>query len=373
MKIGIDVSPIVYGTGVSMYTKNLVENLLEIDNQNKYQLFFSSLRQKFPGLKSNKFELKQTKIPPTLLNILWNKLHIIPIETFTGKIDIFHSSDWTQPPTKNTPTVTTIHDLSFLRWPDSAHPKVLNAQTQRLNWVKKEADHIIAVSQATKKEIIDLLKIPEEKITVIYEDLPQDAKGFNFSKDKFQQIKKKYNLPKNYLFAFGSQAPRKNIKRLVKAFGKIQSSNLPRGKAGDQMFKKMSLVITGRYNPDFELPDNIIMPGFLDRQELLHIFSQVQALVYPSTYEGFGIPILEAFALGVPVITSNCSSMAEIADNAAIKVDPKSIKDIEQGIKQVLTDNNKQEELIKKGKQRLKDFSWKKTAQQTLEVYNKIK
>ncbi len=365
MKIGIDVSPIVYGTGVSIYTKNLVENLLKIDNKNEYKLFFSSLRKGFPGLSVSGYELRVKKIPPTLLNILWNKLHIVPIETFTGKLDLFHCSDWTQPPTKSTKTVTTIHDLSFLRWPDSAHPKVLNAQTQRLKWVKKEADHIIAVSKATKQEIIELLDIPKEKITVIYEGLPEDVNNFQFSNFQFSKIEDKYNLADKYLFAFGSQAPRKNIKRLVKAFKKLQSSNIP-------MFKKYKLVITGRYNPGFKLPENIITPGFLDREELVHIFSNAQALVYPSTYEGFGIPILEAFALDVPVVTSNCSSMAEIADKAGVLVDPQSADSIAEGIKEILTSQEKRQELILKGKQRLNDFSWQKTAQQTLEVYNQV-
>jgi glycosyltransferase involved in cell wall biosynthesis len=361
MNIGIDVSPIVYGTGVSMYTKNLVENLLDLDKDNNYQLFFSSLRQQFPGLDHNNFELKQTKIPPTLLNLLWNKLHILPIETFTDQLDVFHCSDWTQPPTKNTPTVTTIHDLSFLRWPDSAHPKVLDAQSKRLNWVKKEADQIIAVSKATKQEIIELLDIPEDKITVIYEGLPEDVQEFSFLNSKFKNIKKKYNLPDNYLFAFGSQAPRKNINRLVKAFKNISKE-----------FKDLHLVITGRYKPKQKLPKKVITPGFLDRKELLNIFSQAQALVYPSTYEGFGIPILEAFALDVPVVTSNCSSMDEIVDNAGIKVNSKSIKSIEKGIIQVMTDKEKQKQLIINGNKRLSDFSWKKTAQQTLEVYHQV-
>lgn len=362
MQIGIDVSPIVYGTGVSMYTKNLVENLLQIDQKNKYKLFFSSLRQKFPGLESNNFELKQTKIPPTLLDILWNKLHIIPIEAFTGKLDLFHCSDWTQPPTKSTPTITTIHDLSFLRWPESAHPKVLKAQKRRLKWVKQEANQIIAVSRATKKEIIDLLNISDKKITVIYEGLSEDVKEFTSYELRVTGLKEKYNIGDKYIFAFGSQAPRKNIQRLIKSYELLVKN---------YEFEKFNLVIAGRYKTERELPNGVITTGFLNREELLHIFSQSQALVYPSTYEGFGIPILEAFALNVPVITSNCSSMAEIADKAAVLVEPKSVKSIKQGIKEVLADKQKQKDLIKKGNKRLADFSWKKTAQQTLEVYKK--
>ncbi len=360
MKVAIDVSPIVYGTGVSIYTKNLVENLLRIDKSNNYQLFFSSLRQKFPGINADNYQLRQTKLPPTLLNILWNKLHILPIEAFVGDVDVFHCSDWTQPPTRKTPTVTTIHDLSFLRWPKSAHPKVLSAQKKRLDWVRKEAEQIIAVSKATKKEIMKLLNIPPEKIRVIYEGLPQDVENFQFSNKQFLKIKEKYNLPKRYVFAFGSQAPRKNIIRVIKSFELLVKNH---------KFDNLKLVITGRYKPKIEVSKSIITPGFLEREELLHIFSKAQALVYPSIYEGFGLPILEAFGLNVPVVTSNCSSMAEIAGKAAVLVNPKSIKSIENGLKEILVNQDKQKEIVKKGEQRLKDFSWEKTAEQTLEVY----
>ncbi len=363
MRIGIDVSPIVYGTGVSIYTKNLVENLLQIDKQNQYKLFFSSLRQKFPGLNQANYQLKQTKLPPTLLDILWNQFHIIPIETFIGQLDIFHCSDWTQPPTQKTPTVTTIHDLSFLRWPESAHPKVLKAQKRRLKWVKKEADHIVAVSKATKKEIIDLLDIPENKVTVIYEGLPEDVKEFPSYELRVASLKEKYNIGDKYIMAMGSQAPRKNIKRLIKSYELLVKN---------YKFEKFNLVIAGKYKTREQLPSGVITTGFLNREELLHIFSQALALIYPSIYEGFGIPILEAFALDVPVVTSNCSSMVEIADNAALLVEPKSVKSITAGIRKVLIDQKKRKELISKGRQRLKDFSWRKTAQQTLEVYNQV-
>jgi len=365
MKIGIDVSPIVYGTGVSIYTKNLVENLLQLDDSNEYTLFFSSLRQKFPGLDNKNFKLKKKIIPPTLLDILWNKFHLIPIEAFIGDVDIFHCSDWTQPPSKKAKLVTTIHDLSFLRRPKTVHPKVLSAQKRRLNWVEKKADGVIAVSEATKREIVELTNIPENKISVIYEDVSGDVKEFKQDRLRVASLKEKFNIKDKYILAMGSQAPRKNIERLIQAYEKIQSSNF-------QNFKKIKLVVAGRYKSTDKLPEGVITTGFLDRKELLTLISQAEAFVYPSLYEGFGLPILEAFSLKTPVVTSNCSSMAEIADQAAVLVNPQSPKSIAKGIKKVLEDENLRKNLVNRGNKRLDDFSWENTARQTLSVYNSL-
>lgn len=179
MKIGLDVSQIVHeGTGVAHYTRNLVENLLQIDKKNEYILFGASLRRKklldgyLNQFKENKNAVVRTfSLPPLLLEFLWNKLHLFPIEWFIGKIDVFLSSDWLQPPTK-AQKVTTIHDLIVYKYPESfqqkgGHDIVVN-QKRRLAWVKKECDLIICDSQATKKDVIDILKIPEKKIKVIY-------------------------------------------------------------------------------------------------------------------------------------------------------------------------------------------------------------
>lgn len=356
MKIGIDISSIIYGTGVSVYTKNLVEALLKVDRKNEYVLFFASLRRKLEEADlefSNKnVLLKKFKIPPVLLDGLWNQLHFYPVENFIGQVDVFHASDWTQPPASKAKLVTTIHDLSFLRWPKSAHPKVLTVQKRRLRWVKKEADAIIAVSNATKKEIIELLKIPEKKIKVIHEALPVD-----FKKIKPQVSLKKFDIKKPYLLASGSQAPRKNIGRVIKAFSVLQKKH------------DLQLVITGDYQPGIKISKDIILTGFVSQEEWAGLVKKARTLVYPSLYEGFGLPILEAFYLGVPAVTSNCSSMIEVAGKAAVLVDPYSVNSIVLGIESVLTDPGLVGQLKKKGARRVKNFSWEKAARQTLEVY----
>ncbi len=354
MKIGIDISQTVYGGGVSAYTENLVNALLQIDKTNEYRLFFSSLRKR---KKSDRSEIKAFRIPPTGLDILWNRLHIWPIERFVGSVDVFHSSDWTQPPAQKARLVTTIHDLSFLRWPKSTHPKILAVQKRRLKWVKKEVDQIIVPSQATKKEVVALLQINPKKITVTGEGIPKDVEKFAGTNYSLEATKKKFNIQKRYIFAYGSRAPRKNIKRLIEAFRKID--------------REYQLVIVGDYRPQEKLAPGVILTGFLPRKEMLALFAGAHAFVYPSLYEGFGLPILESFALKVPVITSHTSSMAEVAGKAALLVDPKSTIAITEGIKKVLGNTLMRRQLIKRGQKRLKLFSWEKTARQTLAVYEK--
>lgn len=355
MKLGIDISQSVYSGGVSFYTKNLVHALIRIDEKNSYKLFFSSLRQQLPK-EFNKYQVKKLPIPPSFLSLLWNKLHILPIDFFIKNLDVFHSSDWTQPPTKKTACVTTIHDLSFLDDPKSTHPKIYQTQVARLKWVKKEADQIIAVSQATKNEIVRLLKIDGKKINVIYEALNPDVEKYTQANNK-KIIPGSMKIDKPYIFAYGSPSPRKNIERLINAFKRFNSG------------QDYQLVIAG--NMPSQFVNNVIFTGYLDRKTMLDLFSQSLALAYPSTYEGFGLPILEAFALEIPVLTSNCSSMKEISGNAALLIDPLSENEIRSGLKKITENKKLRKSLIAKGKKRLKNFSWEKCARETIKVYEK--
>ena len=177
MKIGIDISQMAYeGTGVARYTKNLVEGLLKIDKENEYVLFFSSLRKplnkKFISQVINsRVTVKQLKIPPLLLEFLWNRLHLLPVEWLIGKVDVFLSSDWLQPPTK-AKKVTTLHDLIIFKYPASfgkrgGHDIVAN-QKRRLKWVKKECDLVICDSKSTLVDAQKILGIAKDKLKVIY-------------------------------------------------------------------------------------------------------------------------------------------------------------------------------------------------------------
>lgn len=176
MKIGIDISQIAYeGTGVGNLTKKLVEHLLQIDKENEYILFASSLRQsikyKVFGIRyknNKKIHLEIFRFPPTLLDLLWNKLHIMPIEWLIGDVDVFVSSDWTQPPTKQAKKATILYDLIVYKYPKETAEKIIAVHKRKLAWVKKEIDMAICISEATKRDAMEILGLPEEKLKVVY-------------------------------------------------------------------------------------------------------------------------------------------------------------------------------------------------------------
>ncbi len=366
MKIGIDISQVIYGTGVSNYTENLVKALLLQDKKNEYLLFGGSLRRRadlktfVSELKGN-FESKFFPVPQMLGDILWNRLHILPIERLVGDLDVFHSSDWTQPPSKAF-KVTTIHDLVPLRFPRHSHPKIVSTHKARIKWVKKEVDKIIVPSEATKK---DLLKIGlKEKRIVIIPEAPNTI--FKSAKKiEINKLKRKYRISGGYLLAVGV-GPRKNTERIISAYEKMQAG------------LNLKLVFTGHFHKGtghtlassaykgVEQRRGVRFIGHVETEEMPVFYSGAEALVYPSLYEGFGLPILEAFACKTPVVTSDTSSLPEISGNAAVLVDPYNVDSIAEGIRKAL---DQKKDLVKKGLVRIKDFSWKETARKTLEVY----
>lgn len=174
MRIGIDISQIAYErTGVSEYLKNLIKELLNQDKKNEYILFFSSLRRNFQfkilNLKSNSnVKIKQFKLPPVFLDFLWNRLHIAPIEWFIGDVDIFITSDWTEPPAKKARKATIIYDLIVYKYPKETDSKIVETQKRKLEWVKKESDMIFCISEATKKDAMKILSIDGSRLKVAY-------------------------------------------------------------------------------------------------------------------------------------------------------------------------------------------------------------
>jgi hypothetical protein len=175
MKIGIDISQLAYPqTGVANYLKSLIEQLLKVDKENEYILFFSSLRRITPSLSvaihnnNANVTLKKFKMPPMLLDIIWNKLHICPIEWFIGDVDIFITSDWTEPPVLHAKKATILYDLIVYRYPEETATIIVRTQKRKLRWVTKESDIVLCISEATKKDAMKILGIEERKLKVIY-------------------------------------------------------------------------------------------------------------------------------------------------------------------------------------------------------------
>ncbi len=374
MIIGIDVSSVSYQTGVSNYTLNLVRNLIKLDKTNQYKLFYSSLRLPLPKeiqdlSKHANVSIYQFRFPPTLLQILWNQLRLIPIEFLIGKCDIFHTSDWTQPPTISAKTITTIHDLTPFLHPEWHHPKVINAHRRKMYWAVKKCIHFICVSQNTQTDLLKLFpQINKQKTSVIYESAESKYGQFLKLSEKIQQqkkdvIKKQYGL-ENFILAQGTREPRKNLNRLINAF-LIFKKKYPK--------TKIELAITGKYGwgNDISTKDpSIKILGFIPEKDMVALHASAICLAYPSLYEGFGLPIIKSLKVGTPVITSNNSSLKEIASECAILVDPMSENDIAKAIEKITQSQKLRQQLSQKGLEVAKQFSWTKTAQQTLQLYN---
>jgi glycosyltransferase involved in cell wall biosynthesis len=377
MKVGIDISQIVYeGTGVAVYTRSLVEALLQVDEENEYLLFGSSLRHRhflnefFKGLAAKNVRRKFLFLPPKLLEFLWNGIHVLPIENFTGDLDVFHSSDWLEPPTREAKRITTIHDLAVFKYPETFAPRgghdIVENQKRKLHFVKHYSDLVIAVSETTKKDAMEILGIPEKKIKVIYE--AADPIYFQHSPELVAEVKKKFQIEGDYLLCVGTREPRKNLEKAVLAFAELAAAN-----------KDLSLVIAGKFGWGEEslgaklqavkLGQKVKILGFIEREDLARLYSGATAFVYPSLYEGFGLPILEAMSCGCPVITSDLGSMKEIAGEAAMLVSPQNPEEIANAFSKIYRNKKTAQELRLKGLKRAKEFSWEKTALQTLEAY----
>ena len=363
MQICIDISQIVYPGGVARYARELVSNLLEIDSNNEYILFGSSLRQQktlkkfITSLKPKNSHLtpKLYPIPPTVLEFIFNQIHF-SIDPFIGKVDVLHTSDWTEPKSKAA-KVTTIHDLAVFKFPKQFHQKIVEVHKRKLEWVRSECAKIIAVSENTKTDIIEFLKIPPEKIVVIYEAA---SKIFQpKSRQEQEKIKNKFGVKKNYILTVATKGARKNLARLFETFGQLRKDF------------DLNLVVVG----DIEVSNgrDFIVTGFLADEDLAVLYSGSKVFVYPSLYEGFGLPVVEAMACGTPVVCSNISSLPEVGGKAAVYVNPTNTGDIQRGIKMVL--NLPGEEYLalkKKSLEQAREFSWEKTAQQTLKLYQEV-
>lgn len=360
MRIGIDVTASIYsGTGVATYYQSLVPRLLSLGKDHEFVLLGYALRL-FPRLK---LANRKLLLPPRLMELLWNRLHVVPIEFFTGTVDVFHAWDFLQPPRKKTKIVTTIHDLTTIKFPLYHHPLTVQAQSHRLHWVRREADIVITDSLATKLDIQEYLGIEEERIRVIYLAASEHFREFSHQSPDSRQkavaeIRKKYGIEGEFSLAVGTVEPRKNLKRVIESFSALRpGTSTP-----------ATLVIAGRLGWGEQLPRTagVKLLGLVPTRDLPPLYAAASVLVYPSLYEGFGLPVLEAMEVGCPVVTSERGSLKEVSGNAAILVDPEETDSIADGIRSAL---EQRDQLIRRGFVQAKKFSWKQTAARTLNIY----
>lgn len=360
--IGFDMTPMLYGRGVSRYTSNIIRALRKRDAN--IRLYGSSFRAN-RSLKSMARDFaKETGIthkpsilafPPSFLARMWYGVGRLHIESLMPKVEVFHAWEEMVPPTYTTPIVATIHDLAIFRFKELAHPTTLERHTQAYKRLKEYGSHVIAVSEQTKRDLLDVLDFDEDKIHVIHEAIPTEHIVTQAELLPREDLSKIYGVERPYFLWVGTQEPRKNLKRAVEAWQKFSNTH--------------DLVLVGASGTKEVRPQKgIKMPGYLTNAQLASFYKHADLLLFPSLYEGFGLPILEAFYYDCPVVTGNNSGMSETAGDAAILVDPYTVGSIVSGIKRVLKLKDK-DGLQKKMKAQLKKFSWDKAAQATLEVY----
>lgn len=356
MKIGIDISALAYGTGVSRYTSNLVRALVNYFPNEHISLFGGSLR-KLSALKQfrqemgNKVGSNLYYLPPKVQSVIFNRLQL-PIEPFIKDLDVFHAWDWYIPSTTTSALVTTIHDLSALKYPNQTHPEIVSHHRRAAKLIRKHAKVILAVSQSTKQDIVDLLQIDPDKIEVTYEALPVEQQ-LKPTQDQIKFIKKTHQLDKPYFIIVASQEPRKNINRMIEAFKPFAKTH--------------QLVMVG--NKGFDSIANakyVVQVGYQNSLDLAALYQGSQGLLYCSISEGFGLPILEAFYHQIPVITSNLSAMVEIAGNAAALANPLDFTSITKAVRQAI---DQKQDLVVKGTKQLRKYSWEKVATATMQAY----
>lgn len=367
MKIGIDVTQVIYGTGVPRYTAELVRALLEVDKKNEYVLFGSSLRGYnrlfafYRSLQNNdRVKAKFIKMPISALEVIWNKFHRWPIERLIGKVDLFHSSDWAQPPTSAI-NVTTVHDLGPIKLPKLFHPKIVEAQKRRLGWVEKEVNKIICVSKATRDDLLKFYKIDPKKVRVIHEAASRIFEPIKTEKT-IRQVKAKYGIEGDYLISVATEAPYKNLKVLISCADEIA-----------QKFK-LKVVLVGRYGwgakDQKSQVKNVISTGFIPDSDLVALYSGAKCFVLPSIHEGFGLPILEAMACATPVVCSKITPLPEVGGDAAVYFNPNDQNSLIGAIESILKlTEDEYQKLKQQSMGQAKKFSWEKTAKETLTFY----
>lgn len=365
MKLGIDISQIVYeGTGVARFTDGLARAILEYDRKNQWCFFFSSLRKKLDEnlekeiiRKSHK--LIKWKLPPTILSFLWNDLHnfsqLLTINcSLLTALDWFITSDWAEPLISNAKKATVIHDLSYLRHPETVDTKIRNTQKKRLQWVKKESQIIFVDSETTKEDCGELLRIENKRLAVNY----PGVRVAKMSKNNIHHALKKYHLEnKKFILTVGKLEPRKNLNRLLEAFKLLKSEKLQLIVVGPKGWGESSII--------HYLSSNIKFLGYIPDDDLYSLYSSCLFFVFPSIWEGFGYPIIEAMKCRAPVACSNTSSIKEIAGDAALFFDPFDILNMYQSIKRLIQDGKLRKELVKKGIEKSKLFTWES-------YYNKL-
>jgi glycosyltransferase involved in cell wall biosynthesis len=373
--IGIDYTAAYeQGAGIGRYVRELVRALAAHDQHTPYRLFVAgAARKSLPSPPGPNFHWRPTRITPLWFARVWHRAQFpLPLEAFTGKIDLFHATDFTLPPhLPGTLTLLTIHDLSFVRAPETTTPVLKAYLDQVVPRSVRCATHVLADSQATKDDLVELYGTSPDKITVLLGGVNPEFKPITDPAMR-RAVRQRYQIPDwPYVFSVGTVQPRKNYARLIEALAIL-----------GQAFKDIHLVIAGGRGwldspiyqavETFGMAHRVHFTGFVRDDDLPALYSDAVCLAYPSLYEGIGLPILEAMACGIPVITSKLSSMPEVAGDAALLVNPYKVEALADALRQLLGGESLRAELVQRGYSQVARFNWAAAAVQLAAIYQTL-
>lgn len=369
MRIGIDARLWHYQkAGIGQYVRHLIQELAALDQDDEFVIIQSRHDPTVLATQPN-FYRRNFWTPPHNRWEQWT----LPMELLPLRLDILHSPDFIPPLFRRCRSVITIHDLAFMRYPHLLTPES-ERYYGRVGDAVHSADHILAVSQYTKSDLMLLLRVPGKKITVTYH-APDEAFRPISDQAALAVVRQRYHVPEHYVLFVGTIEPRKNLTTLLRVWDRLL--NLEERPAAVP-----ALVIAGQkgWNADevYALKEELNLGqwvqfiGWVGNADLPALYAGAQAFVMPSLYEGFGLPILEAMACGVPVVCSDTSSLPEVAGQAALLVDPEDVDGWVKALRRIFTDATLRQTLVQRGFERVASFSWRQVAETTLEVYRRI-
>jgi glycosyltransferase involved in cell wall biosynthesis len=377
VRVAIDARPAIFSqkTGIGYYTWHLLRTLPTVDPGTDYLAWYLNARALAGGprrlLADVPVRQRWTPIPSWWFERSAERFDLPRVEWF-ARFDVFFAPNFVPPPTRAPRLVVTVHDLAFRRHPETA-PQSTRWWLARIDQTLERATRIIAVSEATKRDLIELYGVEAGRVAVISHGV--DGQVFHpSSPEEVERIRRRYGIDGPYLLSLGGLEPRKNLPNLVRAFARLPANDRP------------TLVLAGgsvEWNPEGrdalhaalrELPadarNGVILTGHVGEQEKVVLLGGAEALVYPSLYEGFGLPVLEAMACGTPVVTSDVSALPEIAGDAALLVDPRDPEAIASAMRRILGDEDLRRDLAERGSSRAAGFTWEETARRTAGVLN---
>lgn len=376
--IGFDcTAAIQQSAGIGRYTRELLKALAQATPTDyAYRLFAAGCRKNFPKIAelfpTDRLNWRwcPTRLSRRWLERLWYRLRLpLLVEAWTGRLDLFHAPDFVLPPVMpTTRTLVTIHDLSFVRLPTFTMPGMSRYLNRWVPHSVQRADHVIAVSEATRQDIIELYHAPAHKVTVLPHGISPDFAPV-IEPARLHDLRRRYGLDNwPFILSLGTIQPRKNYPRLIQALARLEAD--------------CHLVIVGSEGWDCEtvynevtrwgLKERVHFLGYVADADLPALYSAATIFAYPSLYEGFGLPVLEALACGTPVVAANASALPEVVGSAGLLVDPYQVEELAAALAHLLTDSADRARLGQAGQRQAAGFRWDNTAQGVLRLYDKL-